>query len=164
MNKELFALMAHAEDLQKIADQSQRKLEAAINTLPESTQKAITEVFLSQTAEPLQKANEELKTAVRGLRGSMRSVWLVPVVVCFVFCVGMAGFAYFGVSWLKSDRAELQKELTRLKVEYNEIHTELAKTANVVRYENGQLWVEIANSKDVGTTKDGKHWARLPRR
>lgn len=164
MNKELFALMAHAEDLQKIADQSQRKLEAAINTLPESTQKAITEVFLSQTAEPLQKANEELKTAVRGLRGSMRSVWLVPIVVCVVVCLAMTGFAYFGVSWLKSDRAELQREIAGLKSEYNAMHTELAKTANVVRYEDGELWVEIANSKDVGTTKDGKHWARLPRR
>lgn len=164
MNKEIFALMAHAEDLQKIADQSQRRLETAVNTLPENAQKAITEVFLAETAEPLQKAKEELKTAVNGLKGSMRSVWLVPVVVCLVFTLGMIGFVYFGVSWLKSERAELQREIAGLKSEYNEMHMELAKTANVVRYENGELWVEIANVKDVGTTKDGKHWARMPRR
>lgn len=164
MNKELFALMAHAEDLQKIADQSQKRLEVAVNTLPENVQKAITEVFLSETAEPLQKAKAEFKTAVEGLNGAMRSVWLVPVVMCVVVCLAMTGFAYFGVSWLKSERAELQREIAGLKSEYNQMHTELAKTANVVRYENGELWVEIANNKDVGTTKDGKHWARLPRR
>lgn len=164
MNKELFALMAHAEDLQKIADQNQKKLEAAINTLPESAQKAIVGVFLAETAETLQKANAELKTAVNSLNGSMRSVWLVPVIVCLVFTLGMTGFAYFGVSWLKSERAVLQRDIAGMKAEYNEMHMELAKTANVVRYENGELWVEIANVKDVGATKDGKHWARMPRR
>lgn len=164
MNKELFALMAHAEDLQRIADQSQKRLEAAIGNLPESAEKAITDVFIAETAQPLQKANAELETTVKGLKDSMRSVWLMPVIICLIVTIGITGFAYFGVSWLKSERAELQRDIAGMKDEYNEMHMELAKTANVVRYENGEVWVEIANVKDVGTTKDGKHWARMPRR
>ena len=70
MNQEIFALMAHAEDLQKISEQSQKDLIASINknkaiveNLPKTAHKAITDVLSLEANKVMENAKEELKKA-----------------------------------------------------------------------------------------------------
>lgn len=70
MNQEIFALMAHAEDLQKIAEQNQKDLASSINSnkaivesLPKTAHKTITNVLSLEVNKAMENAKEELKKA-----------------------------------------------------------------------------------------------------
>ena len=184
-DKKIFALMAHAEDLQKLAIQAQKdfsqralestqavrdeasKLDAVIESIPNHAEKAILGAFEAGVSKPLQKAQEALESSLERSSGVAKSLWIFPSIFVVAVALVTAGFAYFGISWLKSERAELKAEIARLKYEYDELDTTLAKIPRVEKYSNGEVWVQIANSNNVGTKQEGKittHWARLPSR
>lgn len=75
MNQEIFALMAHAEDLQKIAEQNQKDLASSINSnkaivesLPKTAHKAIAGALSLEASKAMENAKTELAKATTAFR------------------------------------------------------------------------------------------------
>lgn len=169
--EKLFIFMAHADDLQKIADASHKELQAAAiavkemaKLLPEEVSRAVSnsvsEIAGSHLIGPLDKAGAKLVKVVAAANDATRGLWLYPAVIVGVILAVLSGYTYFGVHWLRAERDRAKDELAA-------INHELAQTANVRLFtsEDGeeQFWVEIDPTKKTGNA-DGKTWARMPRR
>lgn len=173
MNNEekLFAFMLHAENLQKIADESHKELQAATAAvkamakfLPAETSGAVSstigKIVDSRLIGPMEQVKAELGAVVGKAKSSTKGLWLYPIAIFASYGIAMGGLAYLGLHWLKEERSELKAEISAL-------NHELAQAANVRKFttEEGedQFWVEIDPAKKTGDA-DGKTWARMPRR
>lgn len=164
-----FAIMSHAEDLQKIADESHKELRAvtaalkdAVKLLPAEASGAVSGAMSSiidfRLVAPLEKAGADLSRIVAAVKAETKGLWRYPAAILAFFMLAMGGIAYLGVQWLKDERYELKEEISAL-------NHELAQTANVSTI-NGKdgYWVEIDAARDILKTTDGKTFAKMPRR
>lgn len=166
--EKLLVFMAHAEDLQKIADESCKELQAATaavkamaKQLPAEASGAVAtvagKIVTSSLIGPMEKNVAEFNSVVETAKNSIKGLWIYPVVMSATFIFMLLIIGYFGVHWLKDERYELKAEISAL-------NHELAQTANVSRI-NGKdgYWVEIDVARDILKTTDNKTFAKMPR-
>jgi hypothetical protein len=169
LQEELFTFMAHAQDLQKIADTQFAAVGNALKRLEEGTGEAVAALIREDVKKSLSEANTALTGAARGLLAAKDeltagtkafrfSVTFYPVIICLLCLLFMGGMLYFGVSWAREDR-------DKAKAEAAAINAELAKTAFVTDMQ-GQAgkWVQIDKSRNIVTTTDGGTFALMPKR
>lgn len=169
--EKLFIFMAHADELQKIADASHKELQAAAVALKEMVKElpvelrgfvvgSLTEIAESRLVKPVERAGAQLGQIMATARIATKGLWLYPTIILAITVIALTAYAYLGVTWVMAERDRARAELAA-------INHELAQTANVRKFttEEGedQFWVEIDPVKKTGDT-DGKTWARMPRR
>lgn len=167
--EKLYALMAHAEDLQNISAETQKELRATIAAVREmaknlpsqasgAVSKSVSEVVTSRLIGPAEQAGADFAQAAAAVKTATKGLWLYPAVIVGVILVVLSGYTYFGVNWVMDERDQAKAELEA-------INHELAQTANVTPI-GGQdgYWVEIDKSKKIIIASDDKTYARMPRR
>lgn len=167
--EKLFIIMAHADELQKIANASQKELQAAVAAIKEMAKGLPAEVsgtvsgtvsglIKSHLAGPVEQAGTELGQVVGAIKAATKGLWLYPAVIVVAIMVVLSGYAYVGLKWVQNERDQVKAELAAL-------NHELAKTANVTTIgdEDG-YWVEIDKSRKIIDATNGKIYAKMPRR
>jgi len=157
IQKEIFGMMALAEDLQKNAETLQQAAEDALKKLPEEVRSAVnasTQELIGKAAQNASKglldASEAATAAAEQIRSALRWAWLKQAL--WLFAVGgviVAGL-YFGTSWMISQRMD---ELNELKAQ---ISAEEARKAGFELVEWGIVLPKGREIERTGRTNDGR--------
>ncbi|MGL4334435.1 MAG: hypothetical protein ACRCSC_05160 [Lactococcus garvieae] len=165
MNKEAYKLMAHAEDLQKMAEQATNFLSTTVKQLEGNVVNAVLSSTRSEIDKNLGNIKKELLGATMGLVETsekakstaeflMRTSFFVAVLI---LATAMAvGGAFFGVGNLliKSRVNELEELKYAIQVEeasLRELQSETWKL-ELVRYEDGRRAIILPSGININHT------------
>lgn len=164
--EELFTLMAHAQDMQKIADTHLAAVNRALKRLEEGTSEALAASIRADIGKTLSEGNTALTKASEGLQRAKNEiakatssfrfgVTVYPVVVLVLASFLMAGTFFFAVKWTMNERDRLQEKV-------DELDYTLQKHAQVTEVQNRKgFWVFIDPLVEPFTTQDGRRVAKL---
>lgn len=170
--EKLFMLMAHAEDLQKLAEASLQKVGQAVSHLENASVKAISGAVTTGIDRTLENTKKELLEANRGLVGAsaeaqatcalMKRTGLFQAVFLLAVALIIAGASFGGLSWfIKSRLSELAEVKAAIQAEKATLADLQSKTwgLELVEYKEGgkgivlPKWLEFERA---ATLKNGK--------
>jgi hypothetical protein len=164
----LYELMAHAEELQKAADQQMANVNAALRRLEAETGKAIATTVCSDVRdasaearkaavgviEDLKKAAESASVSVQRITGEVQNTWRQGALYIVAFGVAVM-LVVFGASFWTTTR------LRREAAELRERIAEDRKTAGILYKgtwgvsllpgDNGKRWIRLKKGDSVGS-------------
>ena len=161
----LFMLMAHAEDLQKLAEASLQKVGQAVSHLENASVKAISGAVTTGIDRTLENTKKELLEANRGLVGAsaeaqatcklMKRTWLFQAVFLLAVALVLAGAFFAGMNWLISGRiGELAELKTAITAEQSKLDELQSKTwgLELVNYGDGTRGIVLPKGIKVERT------------
>lgn len=165
--QEIFALMEHAADLQKIAETQLKTVNDAIHRLETRSGLTLAAEIRSQINESMAGAAEKMETAAKSAKEAQAAMnatrrefshgltWQIMFTgIAFFLAVAGGLFAF----------TEYQvRELQNIRQEINAASDELSKIPKVLKVQGEKgYWVVIHPSKEILSLQSGATVARLP--
>ena len=170
--EKLFMLMAHAEDLQKLAQASLQKVGQAVSHLENASVKAISGAVTTEIGRTLENTKKELLEANKGLVGAsaeaqatctlMKRTGLFQAAFLLAVALIIAGASFGGLSWLvKSRLSELAEVKAAIQAETATLADLQSKTwgLELTEYTNGGKGIILPKGLEferAATLKNGK--------
>lgn len=165
--QEIFALMEHAADLQKIAETQLAAVNTAIQRLESRSGHALAAAVRNQINESMAGATEKMEAAAKSAREAQAAMdatrrefshgltWQITF-------IGMAFFlAVAGGLWAFTEYQV--RELYSIQQEINAASDELSKIPKVLKVQGKKgFWVVIHPNKEILSLQSGAIVARLP--
>lgn len=176
MNSDIFHLMNHAKDMQRISTEGLKRLNDAIaqvkkisEALPAEARAAaataVKKEFMTQFIKPVDDAQATITKAADNAQDKINKLTIALTILAIVVFFAVLGLSYLYGGLIKKDIANLQATRDEIKAEIRSANYELSKTANVRRFTSDdgeeQFWVEIDHTQQTGVL-EGKTWARMP--
>ena len=165
--EKLFMLMAHAEDLQKLAQASLQKVGQAVSHLENASVKAISGAVATEIDRTLENTKKELLEANKGLVGAsaeaqatcalMKRTGLFQAVFLLAVALIIAGASFGGLNWfVKSRLSELAELKAAIQVETATLADLQSKTWGLELVDYGKEGRGIVLPKGVKVDRTGE--------
>ena len=172
IDEKLFMLMAHAEDLERIANKSLQTVNGAIKRLENDSAIAITSAIRTEIAVTLADLKNELQEATTGLVrastegkatcGLLKRTGLFQGFFLVAIAIVIAGAGFAAMSFIaKSKATELDELRAAIRAEQSTFDELQGKTwgLELVKYQDGTRGIILPKGVKVdrtGTIKDGR--------
>jgi tellurite resistance protein len=163
----LYELMAHAEELQRAADQQMANVNAALRGLETETGKAIAASVCSDVRdasaearkaavgviEDLKKASESASVSVQRITGEVQNTWRQGALYIVAFGVAVMlvvfGASFWTTTRLRREAVELREQIA-VDRETAGILYKATWGVNLIQGDNGKRWIRLKKGDVVG--------------